>query len=113
MGLTHSTLPVNVDTDMNTYEIHRFFCLTAAFICNVTAEFICVSYTYEYQKKIRGLDTQRLCNQRMVMNSALIFFYFMYGEDSSRYGVRCSPWYQGSICNAQCAAICSCCFCSY
>ena len=75
MGLTHSTLPGNVDTDMNTYEIHRiFFCLTAAFVCNVTAEFICVSYTYEYQKKILGLDTQRLCDQRMVMKNALIFF---------------------------------------
>ena len=25
VGLTHSTLPGNVDTDMNTYEIHRIF----------------------------------------------------------------------------------------
>ena len=45
-----------------------FLCLTAALICNVTAEFICVSYTYEYQKKVVGLDTHCLCNQSVHKN---------------------------------------------
>ena len=67
MGLTHSTLPPgDVDAEMNTYEIHRilFFFCNGAFICNVAAEFI-VSYTYEYQKKVVGLDTHCLCNQSL------------------------------------------------
>lgn len=66
-GLTHSTLPPgDVDAEMNTYEIHRilFFFCNGAFICNVAAEFI-VSYTYEYQKKVVGLDTHCLCNQSL------------------------------------------------
>ena len=60
---------------------------------------------YENQMKILGLDTRRLCNQRMVMKNALIFFCFIYGEDSSRCGVWYSPWYEGSISIVQCEVI--------
>ena len=45
-----------------------------------------------------------MCN-KMVMETALIFFLLFDGEDGSRCGVRCSPWYQGSTCIVQCAAI--------
>ena len=105
--LTHHTLlPRNTDTDMNTYMRYiefSFFCLMNAFICNVTVEFICASYTYGNQKKILGLDIQRLCNQRMVMKKFLIFLFI--GEDSSECGVRCGSWYHRSTCIVQRAAV--------
>ena len=70
----------------------------------MTAEFICVSYKYENQKKkILGLDIQRLCNQRMVMKKFLIFLFI--GEDSSKCGVRCGSWYHRSTCIVQRAAV--------
>jgi len=113
VGLTHSTLPpgmwIQICIPMRYIEF-CFFC-NGAFISNVAAEFI-VSYTYEYQKKVVGLDTHCLCNQsvhkkmcnQMVMETALIFLLFN-GEDGSRCGVWCGSWYQGSMCIVQCAAI--------